>query len=121
MSFLLFSVLNSFIIFQELREYFIPNIIYTNENLLDLFSLLSYIFVLIYLFLCTAFIIFFTCQSVQRLHDFNASGRWLILRFAFCFLMIIPDDISLVFFIFWVIFELALLLKKGTIGLNKYG
>ena len=88
-------------------------------------NLVAFIFLIVYISFWISVIIFFTCQSIRRLHDINSSGIWIIARtpslIAIWFLIIPADVWQLIIVILAMIFELTLLLKKGADGKNKYG
>lgn len=123
-----FFIFNYLFIWAWLKyeDYLIPNALYTNEMLIELSGLLFFILLLAYLFLWVSIIIFFICKTVQRLHDLNSSGIWIIFRItwpiAILFLSIPAQKWEQIIIIIIVLmFELMLLLKKGTAGPNKYG
>jgi len=59
------------------------------------------------------------CKSIQRLHDINISGAVILVPFAIYFLHVITPNYN--FLPFLMVFQIFLLLKKGTEDSNKYG
>ena len=95
----------------------LPNITFIENNLIlsNLADLLFFILFVTYLFLFIAVNIYFLCRSIQRLHDINESGIWIIFRIFWIFGLIHPIPLILA-----IICEIILLLKKGTKRPNKY-
>jgi uncharacterized membrane protein YhaH (DUF805 family) len=97
----------------------------------------GFMFVLFFfanLFFGIAVFISFLHKSVQRLHDFNYSGSWVLVRILtlmtiWYFITLAlnhpfmkPISVWMILIaILTMIFELTLLLKKGTEGENDYG
>lgn len=74
---------------------------------------LIFIGLITYIFVWIGFILYFICQSVRRLHDFNFPG-WIY----FISLILFAGEIGTIIFL---LFHLALILIPGTKGPNKYG
>ena len=78
----------------------------------------SIAYVLVIITVIAAFI-FISAQTVKRLHDLNKSG-WLIL-IRLIYHIPIFGWISVIIWICAIIFELYLILAKGTNGSNRFG
>ena len=91
------------------------SLIENNPVLSNLAGLLFLILFVAYLFLVVAITIYFLCRSIQRLHDMNESGIWIIFRIFW-----ILGAVHYIPLILAIICEIVLLLKRGTNGPNKY-
>ncbi|RKD22436.1 Uncharacterized membrane protein YhaH, DUF805 family [Caminicella sporogenes DSM 14501] len=74
---------------------------------------------LIVLVLHTPLSIILICKSIQRLHDINISGKVILVPFVIVFLHVITPNYN--FLPFLMVFQVSLLLIRGTEGSNKYG
>ncbi|WNY25132.1 DUF805 domain-containing protein [Methanolapillus millepedarum] len=92
------------------------NFIPRNELTLDAAGILFFIVLVIYIAFWVSITIYFFCQSVRRLHDFNQFGGWVIFRFLW-----LISTVHILFALIPLIFELVLLLKNGSNGTNNYG
>jgi len=72
----------------------------------------SIAYVLVIITVIAAFI-FISAQTVKRLHDLNKSGWFILIRFVY--------HIPIFGWICAIIFELYLILAKGTNGSNRFG
>ena len=114
--YVLFLILNYFILTSNYSFLALPGMILDDPVLYGLYQFAFFVLFSIYLFIWVTVTIYFICKSIQRLHDFNFPWIWMTLRLVWLFVLSVP-----ILLVVMVIFELMLLLKKGTIGLNKYG
>ncbi|MDR2944166.1 MAG: DUF805 domain-containing protein [Methanosarcinales archaeon] len=114
---ILLLILNYFVIYALLNLDLQAEVPFLQtEIMLDLTGLIFFIIFILYLIFWVTITIYVTCQSIRRLHDLNLSGFWILLRVFW-----ILGQINIIFIIIAFLFELILLLKKGSSGMNRYG